>query len=223
VTNKDIIHEKSYWDEFYKNWGLDVPSQFCVQAVTDIERDVPIVEFGSGNGRDSQFMASQGYLVTAMDLSASAIQSCKDKMASRNIQHAFFMLGDVSVEADVVAALDYARTQGPNSHSTLVVYSRFLLHSLDQQQQQHYIATLGKHLIGGDRVYLEFRCTEDADKPKVFGNHYRRYVDSDALIRQMENEAHFSIDYTITGQGLARYKGEDPVVTRIIASKRSTN
>jgi 2-polyprenyl-3-methyl-5-hydroxy-6-metoxy-1,4-benzoquinol methylase len=105
VTDKNIIHEKAYWDTFYDTWGLDVPSQFCVQAVTDISRGTAIVEFGSGNGRDSQYMASQGYVMTAMDLSESAIALCNEKMAAKNIHHAFFTRGDVSLESDVVGEM----------------------------------------------------------------------------------------------------------------------
>jgi len=220
VTDKNIIHEKSYWDSFYNSWGLDVPSQFCVQAVTDISRDTTIVEFGSGNGRDAQFMASQGYVVTAMDLSDSAIALCNEKMASRNIQHAFFIHGDVSLELDIVGALDHARSCSTDSESNLVAYSRFLLHSLDEEQQEKFIAALGRQLVSGDRLYLEFRSTGDADTPKVFGNHYRRYVDTEQLLLQMTNDASFDIDYTITGRGMARYKEEDPVVTRIIATRQ---
>jgi tellurite methyltransferase len=220
VSNKNIIHEKAYWDSFYKNWGIEVPSQFCVQMITEVDRETSIVEFGSGNGRDSQFAASQGYIVTAMDLSDSAIESCNERMAARNIKHAFFMKGDVSIDDDICSALEHARSQDKAPGASLVAYSRFLLHSLDQQQEDDFIAALDKNLKSGDRLYLEYRSTKDAEMPKVFGNHYRRYVDSENLLDSMSQELNFVIDYTITGQGMAKYKNEDPFVTRIIATKK---
>ena len=220
MTSKDIIHEKEYWDTFYKTWGIEVPSQFCVQTLTDLGREYVLVEFGSGNGRDSQFMASQGYVVTAMDLSDSAIDNCNQLMTDRNIQHAFFTKGDVSSEDDVRSLLSHARSLCKDLKSPLGVYSRFLLHSLDQNQEDTFITTLDKFMSKGDKVYLEYRCTKDAELPKVFGNHYRRYVDTDRLILLMTDNLGFDIEYSITGQGMAKYKDEDPFVSRIIATKR---
>lgn len=219
MSDKNIIHEKTYWDNFYQTWGLEVPTQFCVQAVTDLERGSSIVEFGSGNGRDSQYFASQGFITTAMDLSASAVASCKEKMQSRDIHHAFFHQGDVSQDQDIAATLELGRRQLGEEGVALVVYSRFLLHSLDEEQEQKFIAALARHMQTGDQLYLEFRSLGDADKPKVFGNHYRRYVDTDRLLLQMTSTGDFDITYTITGQGMARFKAEDPVVSRIIATR----
>jgi hypothetical protein len=220
VSSKNIIHEKAYWDTFYKNWGIEVPSQFCVQVITDVSSESVLVEFGSGNGRDSQFMASQGYIVTAMDLSESAIETCSQRMDEHNIQHAFFTRGDVSSEQDVAAALVHARAQRKTPEAPLVAYSRFLLHSLDQEQEDAFITALDKNLLAGDKLYLEYRCTKDAELPKVFGNHYRRYVDTDRLTNLMTETLGFAIDYSITGQGMAKYKDEDPFVSRVIATKR---
>lgn len=219
MSDKNIIHEQTYWDDFYRNWGLEVPSQFCVQTVTDLERGTSIVEFGSGNGRDSQYFASQGFITTAMDLSASAIATCNEKMVSRDIHHAFFRQGDVSQDEDIAATLEQGRRQLGVEVVPLVVYSRFLLHSLDEEQQQQFIAALARHMRTGDQLYLEFRSLGDANKPKVFGNHYRRYVDTDKLLAHMTGNNDFAIGYSITGQGMARFKAEDPVVSRIIATR----
>lgn len=220
MTEKNIIHEKAYWDSFYDTWGLDVPSQFCVQVLTDIDRTSPVVEFGSGNGRDSHYMASQGCIITAMDLSSAAIEKCRDRAAEKKIKHAFFFQGDVANEADIVSALSHGREQAPPSAQPLVAYSRFLLHALDEDQARSFIAALGDRMIGGERLYLEFRSKEDAATPKVFGNHYRRYVDTVRLVDQLTDESNFDIDYTLTGRGMARYREEDPVVSRVIATHR---
>ncbi|MEH6588617.1 MAG: class I SAM-dependent methyltransferase [Halioglobus sp.] len=219
MSDKNIIHEQTYWDAFYQTWGLEVPTQFCVQTVTDLERGASIVEFGSGNGRDSQYFASQGFITTAMDLSASAIAACKEKMASRDIHHAFFRQGDVSLDEDIAATLEQGRRQLGETVVALVVYSRFLLHSLDEEQEQQFIAALARHMRTGDQLYLEFRSLGDANTPKVFGNHYRRYVDTDKLLAHMTGDNDFDVSYTITGQGMARFKAEDPVVSRIIATR----
>jgi hypothetical protein len=101
----------------------------------------------------------------------------------------------------------------------VVVYSRFVLHSLDDEQEQYFLSALARHLLPGDSLYLEFRCSEDAGTEKIFGNHYRRYVDTDKVLRELSGSYGFAIEYSLTGQGMAKYRDEDPVVSRIIAKK----
>ena len=43
VTSKDVTSEKDYWNSFYSKWTIDVPSQFCVLAATEINKETPIV------------------------------------------------------------------------------------------------------------------------------------------------------------------------------------
>ena len=95
------------------------------------------------------------------------------------------------------------------------------MHSLDIDQESDFLLALSKSLITGDTVYFEFRSEEDAETEKYFGNknHFRRYVDSNRFIRDLNDIHQFDISYSITGNGMARYRGEDPVVTRIIAVK----
>jgi len=39
-----------------------------------------------------------------------------------------------------------------------------------------------------DRLFLEFRTSQDAERPKEFGQHYRRYIDPDDF--EKEEDAH---------------------------------
>ena len=70
----------------------------------------------------------------------------------------------------------------------------------------------------GEKVYLEFRSKEDAELDKTFGNHYRRFVDTDKFVKSMTDKGFKSL-YGITGQGMAKYKDEDPFVSRLIFEK----
>ena len=74
-------------------------------------------------------------------------------------------------------------------------------------------------LVAGDMLYFEFRSKEDEVLDKVHGKgHYRRYVDTPVMMESLKTLG-FDIGYHITGLGMAKYKNEDPFVSRIIATK----
>ena len=75
IAQKDVATEKSYWNTFYTKFTLAVPSQFCVLTAVEVNKVTSsIVEFGCGNGRDSIYLANQGFHVFATDLSAETIR-----------------------------------------------------------------------------------------------------------------------------------------------------
>lgn len=213
MSTKNTNKESSYWDHFYDNFMFDIPSQFCTLTATEVEIDTPIVEFGCGNGRDSIFFARHGYNITAMDLSSEAIKHNTEKTSTiDNIQ---FLQGNVAEHQDIETTIKAVK----RNNKSLVVYSRFFLHTLDQKQEQNFMTSLSQVLLSGDKIYFEFRSKEDEDKDKVYGEHYRRFIDSSEFIRKLEDSHNFVIEYNITGQGMAKYKSEDPFITRIIAVK----
>ena len=68
-------------------------------------------------------------------------------------------------------------------------------------------------------VFFEFRAKEDVKRQKHYPNHFRRYLDTAIFQRKLEDRWGFSLDYSVTGIGMAKYKEEDPIVTRIFARK----
>lgn len=212
--NKEL--NQSYWDAFYKSNVIDVPSQFCAFVATDIEKGKAIIEFGSGNGRDSLYFASQGFEVVAIDLSEEAVHHCNTSAKSRKIEHASFTCGDLSVDQDIQAAFKRARGK---SEEGVIIYSRFVMHSLDDAQETEFLTSLSNNLKAGDKVYFEFRSSEDQALSKHFGGHYRRYINIDDFCTTLSKQHNLTIDYCITGQGMAKFKEEDPFVSRIIAIK----
>ncbi len=220
MTDSDLVPGKSYWNDFYSQWALDVPSQFCVQMAVELETNAVLVEFGCGNGRDTCYLAKQGFPLVAIDFCEQAVANGSAKLEALDIKHADVIVGDVSREDDVQSALARAREKLGGSAIGLTIYSRFLLHSLTADQELKFLTALAAHLQRGEKVYFEFRCSEDAATSKVYGHHFRRYIDSQKFCEQMQTAYGFDIEYQITGQGLAKYKAEDPFITRIIAVKR---
>lgn len=217
-TSKDVTTEKDYWNTFYSRFNVSIPSTWCVTTAIEADRTIPIVEFGCGNGRDSIYFATHGYTVYGCDLSAEAIKHNNEK--AENLEHLEFFQADVSVAEQVTEVIEKARSslEGQGS-SNVTVYTRFFLHSIDQTQQDKFFAALSSGLVAGDKLYFEFRCSMDAKLDKVHGkDHYRRYVDTPAMMEDLVKLG-FVVEYEVTGLGMAKYKQEDPYVSRIIARK----
>jgi len=215
--NHTVTSNKSYWEDFYRDLALSVPSQFCAMVSTEVKEDVCVVEMGCGNGRDSLYFASQKNTVCAMDLSHEAVKSCNDAASGRGFDHAHFVQGDLSSSEDMENLFAAARERSPSG--TVTGYSRFVMHSINDEQEAAYLAALSPLMKSGELVYFEFRSKEDADLEKTFGGHYRRFVDTDRFVADQTQKHGFELKYEITGRGMAKYKSEDPFVSRLIFEK----
>ena len=89
-------------------------------------------------------------------------------------------------------------------------YMRFFLHCLSNKE----IKKLLKKIKGV--VFIE--CRAKGDKPKIWKNHKRNYIDGNWLLKTMIKKG-FEIKYFQKGRGLAKFKNEDPLVIRVIAKK----
>ena len=212
VSVKD---NERYWNEFYKREFVHVPSQFCVFVSTYISPSSTVVELGCGNGRDSHFFSSVNFSVIGVDLSESAIEmSIQNSNPNKDVQ---FLCGDIS-EASICEDINQV-LGSRRERADICFYSRFVMHSIDEIQQKAFMLGLHNLMKPGDRVFFEFRSKEDEKTKKVYGNHYRRYVDTEQFITQLVELVGVEIIYSITGRGMAMYNDEDPCVSRIIAQK----
>ena len=217
-ASKDVSQEKDYWNNFYSRFNIAHPTQFCVMtAIEASERTHPIIEFGCGNGRDSIYFATHGFNVYGCDLSKDAIE--KNIAKSKDVPSVDFLVVDASKSEEVEAVVKSAREKS-NGSNNVTIYTRFFLHSIDEEQHNKFFTALSNVLIAGDIMYHEFRSKEDEALDKVHGKeHYRRYIDTPVMLKQLENLG-FNVTYDITGRGMAKYKNEDPFVSRIVATKR---
>lgn len=125
-----------------------------------------------------------------------------------------FNVCDVAVSKDVHDLLRKAR--GEDTATNLTLYNRFFLHSLDDKQERMFLTALSEATKAGDKLYMEFRCSLDAQLDKVYKEHYRRYIETEGLVELLKS-LEFDVTYQITGQGMAKYKTEDPFVSRVVA------
>ena len=133
-----VEENEAYWDQFYKQDFVHVPSQFCALVATDIKPHSIVVDLGCGNGRDSHFFASANFSVVGVDLSYGVIEACRAQSGSnKDLQ---FVCGDISDEGTCKEIKELlAREKGDKSIS---FYSRFVMHSLDEEQEELFMLSL---------------------------------------------------------------------------------
>lgn len=195
-----------HWDEFYSGRYDFPPSQFAAFVAGELDGRCRIVDLGCGNGRDSQFFASLGHDVVGVDRSTVAIQ--RDSAENR--------FGNLTYLAADAGELELGSLEA--SQLPLCVYARFFWHAIDEDTEDRLLARLARDMPPGSRLFLEYRTLKDASTEKLFGEHYRRYVDHRALTGRLV-EAGLMIDYEVEGRGMAKYRSEDPWIGRVAARR----
>jgi cyclopropane fatty-acyl-phospholipid synthase-like methyltransferase len=198
-----LIDDHDYWDKFYAaNTLAHSPSSFAYHVQeTYLDKGQTLLELGCGNGRDAIFFAEKGQRVSALDLSPQTIQD----LSAMDIPNAEFFCQDFS-ELSSFPEFDY-------------VYSRFTLHSIDEETEQALFQQLPQVVSKGGLLLMEARSLKDEKLDKVFGSgHFRRYLDFEATVKKIK-KLNFRVLEKTESQGLAPYKDEDPFLMRVVAEK----
>lgn len=207
-----------YWQQFYASEDLsrgvpNTPSSFARWVRTSIKTSTRthIVELGSGNGRDALWFARLGYLVSGYDFAESAVRSAQLRADSESLPASFR-----SLDLHDSTQLEGAAKAVSACQMPVVLYARFLIHSLQDTGRFNLIDFAATCLSNGGELFLEFRTAQDQGRRHLFGDsHYRNYLDPDLVISEVENRGG-RIIYREVGYGLAVYKSEDPKVARLV-------
>ncbi len=202
------------WDGFYNTHQHKIPSQFAAFCLNEFPREHTVIDCGCGDGRDSLFFHRYGSRVIGLDASESAIKFAQTRAEQTRADDGIrFAVTDF---ANPTQTLQGELSQ---TNANYVIYSRFFLHAIPPETQRAFLAFCAAVCPSNTpALFLEFRGEKDADIPKNFGRHYRRYI-SHADISTALAEAGFQISYHTCGTGYAKHKDEDAYVHRIIASK----
>lgn len=214
---------KHYWEEYYarktyKHVWAEFPSQFAAFCASEIEAGSKILDFGCGNGRDSLFLSQIGHDVVACDYAKAGIDLVKGKAEAKQLE----------LDAQILNIYDTSDVQKfMAAHPTNfdVVYSRFVMHAITAEGQDRFLRLTKKVLKEDGKVILEFRNSEDARKDagdvisedERSDGHYRRFIKTGDFLVNVK-QAGFNVDYLAEGTGFAKFKDEDPNVTRLILS-----
>ena len=184
------------------------PSQFA-RWVADQESPGPLTDVGCGNGRDARFFAELGYDVTGLDLVPNASRRVLKGMEPDHRPRVLpFNLESLRHTLAAGARISF-------SPEPVTLYGRFLLHALSESARQHFWRFASMALRSGGRCYLEFRTEEDSTRHKVFGEHYRRYLDPELVVAEA-GAAGGRVLHLEQSLGLSPLEDEDPHLCRMI-------
>lgn len=204
------MNDKSYWEQYYKKNPNPVePSTFARFTSGFLHPGNSLIELGCGNGRDSVFFAQNNLNVTAIDQVESEMDYLNHK----------YSLYNLDFKAD-----DFTRLNSDKSYD--YVYSRFTLHSINEEAESRVLKWIGSNLKYQGYFFLEVRSINDPmfqKGEKISDNenvttHYRRYLNLEDTINKIE-KCGLKIIYQLESQGLAVYKDDDPMLIRIVAQK----
>jgi ubiquinone/menaquinone biosynthesis C-methylase UbiE len=208
--------EKVYWANFYAHMEYTEGSTFFefVNAQPDMPQHV--LDIGCGDGRDSCAFGAAGRTVLGMDRSAVAIDHAGNHAEKNNVaDHVDFEVCDVS-DAESLAK---AFTSRIPADDPVMFYLRFFLHSIPADVQETLLESIREHARPGDVFAAEFRTDKDEETTKVHGKHYRRFQNAAEFSKRLVDGYGFTVVHEEEGTGLSPYKGEDPVLYRVIARR----
>lgn len=211
VEEEKSFGADSHWDHFYaRERSIVFPSQFACMIASYIKEPCDLIDLGCGNARDSFFFAQLGNRVLGVDRSEVAIDANKRQAETGELTFCSVDFSETKHLKKIFTDFFDETRERPR-----LFYCRFVLHSLTDEAEASLFSAIKPFLREGDAFAAEFRTQEDADKPKVFGEHYRRYIMlREFLVRCRQRSLIW--DYAVEGTGMAYFRGEDPSVARVI-------
>ncbi len=100
----------------------------------------------------------------------------------------------------------------------MLFYLRFFLHAIPEEVQADLLKAIDAHARPGDLFAAEFRTDKDEATTKVHSKHYRRFQNA-AEFGAARRGYGFTVVHEEEGTGLSPYKGEDPVLYRVVARR----
>jgi len=209
------MFDKEYWENYYAQQNIELKPSLFARYVREkvIKEHSSIIELGCGNGRDAIYFANENFEVVAVDQVLDQIKFLK----SRYIQ-----LKNIVFECNDFTNLD-------NTRAFDIIYSRFTMHSITEQQENQVIVWVFKNLNKNGKFCIEVRGqkneifrkgtpVEGQPNAFIYNEHYRRFLNFELFLNKLINNG-FVIDFAAEEKGFAPFNGEDEVFIRIIASK----
>lgn len=196
-----------YWEKYYeKHPEAFEPSDFAKFVIKYINAFEHVIDLGCGNARDTIFFKTVGALATGIDQCENQIVRLKEKYENEYLKFKAGSFIEISDDFHVHHA-----------------YSRFTLHSIDEQAEDKLIEWASKCV--NKYFFIETR----SDKDKLNGvetDHYRRFVNMNSLIQKLIS-AGFEIEYAELSRNFSKYKSkygvdyneDDPMLIRVVAKK----
>jgi 2-polyprenyl-3-methyl-5-hydroxy-6-metoxy-1,4-benzoquinol methylase len=171
-TDLDKIYREKTLEEI--PWHNESPTEALVKLVeTGVISPCKTLDMGCGAGSDAIYLAKQGFDVTGIDISPTAIQLAREKAAQEDVR-CYFLAADVLGELNEI--------QGPFDF----IYDWQLLHHILPEDRKKYAGNVSK-LLRSDGRYLS--CCFSEQDPQFGGKgKYRQTSLGTALYFSSEEE-----------------------------------
>lgn len=207
--------DTEYWNRFYSTKKTDIVehSLFAEYIMRYINNGCELLDIGCGNGRDSIWFANNDVKVSCIDASEVAINSIKNNSAKTiNAICGDFVYNDVYK----TSFFD-------------VVYSRFSIHAIDEDQEKVLFSNVFKCLKEDGIFAIEVRGIHDELYKKgicvgrnayIYEDHYRRFIEINELISKLINIG-FTVQYAEENINFAPFMDSNPPIIRVVVKKRT--
>jgi hypothetical protein len=211
-----LMTHRKHWDSFNGKGASqvpDTPTPFARWVAKEYPSDRPLVDLGTGTGRDALWFAGKrGRRVVGVDYTVVAVNRGNRRSRRHDLPATFELVNLYDARAALALGARLSREE-----SGVDLYARFTLHALDRPGRENLFRLASMSLRGGGLLFLEFRTPRDRRRPHTFGEHARHYLRPRAVAAQIE-AAGGRVLHQVEGTGLARFGSEDPHVCRMVAS-----
>ncbi|WP_146956112.1 class I SAM-dependent methyltransferase [Glutamicibacter soli] len=202
-------------ENFYRHHSPLHPSKFSRWIISRpfFAGVTAVLDAGAGNARDTRMLARGGKRVLAVDASKYAVSAGR---ALLNLRDSTIPI----MHADLLATGTFARCMRElrkTNNDTVLVYGRFLLSAITDQQIDVLFGIMSKDLRAGDYLALEFRNEDDLTASKYYFRSFRNFNTIDKIVTSLNSD--FRLIESTSGIGLAEFKSEDPHVSRVVLEK----
>ena len=215
VPTAAVESRLQYWDSYYKKREAPInPSAFAIFCDENfLAKQIHILEFGCGNGRDSFYLAKK-HRVTGIDESIVAIQTNKTRAKNEGVLNVDFIHGE------------FGKATSGLPNEVDAIYARFVMHDVPLDAEMRVLNASWALLKPGGQILLEFITDKDQLMKKRLAisndgqltDHYRRFINFEDFCNRLSSIG-FSIDYSLENNGLAIHGDDNPTVGRVVAIK----
>jgi len=211
-----------HWNEFYRSANADrvptEPSPFAQWVAPQVEPGSHFLDIGHGNGRDSVWLAGQGFPVTGLEFSSTA-QDRAEQLRDRLDAESRACLAELTFEHLNLNDLDAVLTAGARyafDGRTRHLYARFLLDVLPAATRADFWRFASMVQRRGGLTFLEFRTHRSRGEQTAFGTWGRRvYLNPKKVTAEIARRGG-KVVKRVVGRGLAPFENEDPDVCRLV-------
>jgi SAM-dependent methyltransferase len=202
------------WHDFYKSRQATKvptePSRFACWAQERLPAGAHVLDAGCGNGRDAVWLAAQGHPVVGLDFAGTHRPFVQRLAKEHDVKVRHQALNFENLRAVLISGARLAFDE--HTHE---VYARGLLDALSDDARANFWRWASMVQRRGGRTYVEFRTPASRKERKLFGPHYRQFLDPADVVREIEERGGHVTEQVI-GRDLAPLGFENPEICRLV-------